>query len=151
MQNLQEPLRLHIVHMGSTCSHFYAYMHCSQEAFREQARTALAELQQRLQMDDVLPDPYSTYQAALCMAPKELPREISLTVDHEAWSLAQAEPMLLGCACRMMAQISTRQPSCCQSLEWQMTQHYQLLRALMMLMRLLQTSWQRLGRYLLAS
>ena len=59
--------------------------------------------------------------------------------------------MILGFACRMMAQILTRQPCCCQSLEWQMTQHCQLLRALMILMRLLQTSWQRPEGYLLAS
>jgi hypothetical protein len=89
--------------------------------------------------------------AALCMAPSRLPRKLSFTVEHEPWSLAEAEAMLLRLACRIMAQILTRQPCCCQSLEWQMTQHYQLLRALMMLMRLLQTSWQRLERYLLAS
>ena len=42
--------------MGSMYFHFYACVHSSQEAFREQARTALEELQQRLQMDEVLPD-----------------------------------------------------------------------------------------------
>lgn len=55
--------------MGSTYFHFYACVHSSLEAFREQARTALEELQQRLQMDEVLPDPYLTYQRSLVHGP----------------------------------------------------------------------------------